>query len=39
VVGTTQINRLADAKKGFEIALEIEDWFVLLEAAKGTRVP
>ncbi len=39
VVGTTQINRLADAKKGFEIALELEDWFVLLEAAKGTRVP
>ena len=39
VVGTTQINRLADAKKGFEIELELEDWFVLLEAAKGTRVP
>ncbi|MEL0271833.1 MAG: aldo/keto reductase [Flavobacteriaceae bacterium] len=39
VVGTTRINRLADAKKGFEIALELEDWFVLLEAAKGTRVP
>ena len=39
VVGTTQIDRLADAKKGFEIALDIEDWFVLLEATKGTRVP
>ncbi len=39
VVGTTQVNRLADAKKGFEIVLELEDWFVLLEAAKGTRVP
>ena len=39
VVGTTQINRLAEAKKGFEIDLDLEDWFVLLEAAKGTRVP
>jgi len=39
VVGTTQINRLAEAKKGFEIELDLEDWFVLLEAAMGTRVP
>ena len=39
VVGTTQINRLAEAKKGFEIELDLEDWFVLLEAATGTRVP
>jgi predicted oxidoreductase len=39
VVGTTKLDRLADAKKGFETELELEDWFILLEAAKGTRVP
>jgi len=39
VVGTTKLDRLADAKKGFETELELEDWFILLEAAKGARVP
>ena len=39
VVGTTKLDRLADAKKGFETEIELEDWFILLEAAKGARVP
>lgn len=39
VVGTTKLDRLADAKKGFETELELEDWFILLEAAMGARVP
>ena len=39
VVGTTKLDRLADAKKGFETEIELEDWFILLEAAMGARVP
>jgi predicted oxidoreductase len=39
VVGTTKPDRLADAKKGFETEIELEDWFILLEAAMGARVP
>jgi predicted oxidoreductase len=39
VVGTTSMHRLSHLKNAFEIVLDLQDWFVLLEAVKGTRVP
>jgi len=39
VVGTTTEARLADACKAAEIALDLEDWFILLEASLGHSVP
>ena len=39
VVGTTLKDRLKDALKAAEIKLELQDWFLLLEASKGERVP
>ncbi len=39
VVGTTNKERLTASVKATEIDLELEDWFVLLEASKGHRVP
>lgn len=39
VVGTTNKERLNAAIAATEITLELQDWFILLEAAKGTRVP
>lgn len=39
VLGTTKVNNLKNILKALEISLEIEDWFKLLEAAKGHPVP
>lgn len=39
VVGTTQKKRLKAALKAVKIDLELQDWFVLLEAAQGQEVP
>lgn len=39
VVGTTQKERLQDAVNAIKINLELQDWFLLLEASHGTRVP
>ncbi len=39
VVGTTNKQRLTDSIKAASIDLELQDWFLLLEAAKGTPVP
>ncbi|RNC92398.1 MAG: aldo/keto reductase [Allomuricauda sp.] len=39
VVGTTNKERLAGAAQAEKIDLELEDWFLLLEASKGHEVP
>ncbi|MEO1010658.1 MAG: aldo/keto reductase [Bacteroidota bacterium] len=39
VVGTTTRKRLESAVKAADIQLELEDWFVLLEASQGHKVP
>ncbi len=39
VVGTTTKARLSDAVKATEIVMELEDWFILLEANQGHKVP
>ena len=38
VVGTTNFDRLGLAIKAVEIEMELEDWFVLLEASNGHQV-
>ena len=39
VVGTTTKQRLTDAHKAMDIKIDLEDWFVLLEASNGHPVP
>ncbi|NND79388.1 MAG: aldo/keto reductase, partial [Maribacter sp.] len=39
VVGTTTKERLTDALKARDIIMDLEDWFVLLEASLGHPVP
>ncbi len=39
VVGTTTKQRLMDAHKATEIQMDLEDWFILLEASLGHPVP
>lgn len=39
VIGTTNKTRICNAKKALEIDLEVEDWFMLLEASDGRQVP
>lgn len=39
VVGTTDPQRLAEAWAATRLELELEDWFVLLVAAQGHKVP
>ncbi len=39
VVGTTEAHRLEKALQAVNIQLELEDWFSLLEAAQGHKVP
>ena len=39
VVGTTEAGRLAEAVAATRLDLELEDWFVLLVAAQGHKVP
>jgi len=39
VVGTTTKHRITDAAKAVDIDLELEDWFLMLEACQGHEVP
>ena len=39
VIGTTNKERIKNANQAFGIELELEDWFVLLEASQGCKVP
>ena len=39
VVGTTSKDRLTASLQASQIELELQDWFILLEASKGSRVP
>lgn len=39
VVGTTRIERLKVAKDAIHLTLELQDWFLLLEAYNGKAVP
>ena len=39
VVGTTKKERLRDSLEAVHINLELQDWFILLEASKGEQVP
>ena len=39
VVGTTQASRLKDATEALAITLTTQDWFLLLEASWGHKVP
>ena len=39
VVGTTSKQRLKDSLSATDINLELQDWFILLEASKGEPVP
>ncbi|MBT8184809.1 MAG: aldo/keto reductase [Eudoraea sp.] len=39
VVGTTDPGRLKNAMKAVELQLELEDWFILLTASQGHKVP
>lgn len=39
VVGTTDAGRLADAVAATRFTMELDDWFVLLVAAQGHKVP
>jgi len=39
VVGTTNPDRLKDAVGAIKITLETEDWFILLTASQGHKVP
>lgn len=39
VVGTSDKKRLAESLKATEIELELQDWFLLLEASQGEPVP
>lgn len=39
VIGTTNKKRIKNANKALKIDLELEDWFILLEANNGHEVP
>lgn len=39
VIGTTNLNRIANASKAMSITLDLEDWFALLVASQGHKVP
>lgn len=39
VIGTTNKNRIIEAVKAQEVILETEDWFALLVASQGHKVP
>jgi predicted oxidoreductase len=39
VVGTTTKQRLIDSAKSVDINLELEDWFFMLVASQGHKVP
>lgn len=39
VIGTTNKERILNANKALEINLDLQDWFLLLEASKGEEMP
>lgn len=39
VIGTTNKERILNANKALEINLDLEDWFLLLEASQGKEMP
>ncbi len=39
VIGTTNKERIVHAKRALEMTLELEDWFLMLEAGEGRKVP
>ena len=39
VIGTTTKERIRDASKAVEIELDLEDWFFILSASQGHKVP
>ena len=39
VIGTTNKERILNANKALEINLELQDWFLLLEASQGEEMP
>lgn len=39
VVGTTNFERIANANRAIDIDLDIEDWFLILVASQGHKVP
>ena len=39
VIGTTSHQRIKDAAKSIKIEMELEDWFLLLVASQGHKVP
>ena len=39
VIGTTDKNRITNAIKAAEIELDLEDWFLILVASQGHKVP
>ena len=39
VIGTTNKNRIVNAVKASDIDLELQDWFALLVASQGHKVP
>ncbi|MFA7274477.1 MAG: aldo/keto reductase [Crocinitomicaceae bacterium] len=39
VIGTTNKERIANANRALETTLELEDWFLLLAASQGHKVP
>lgn len=39
VIGTTNKDRIKNAMSATKIELELEDWFILLEASQGHKVP
>lgn len=39
VIGTTNFERIANANRALDIELELEDWFLILVASQGHKVP
>ena len=39
VIGTTNLTRISNASKAIAIDLELEDWFLILAASQGHKVP
>lgn len=39
VIGTSRIDRILELRRALEVDLELQDYFKLWEAARGTRVP
>lgn len=39
VIGTTDANRITNANKAVNIDLDLEDWFLMLVASQGHKVP